>query len=97
MEDQKGELSHLVMIAEPTTKKKDTFPSKDSANEKPRTLGVLWPFQLPCPLYTNILLPLLGRLACGSSWLQTLDYNPLLIPNKTISAEDCLFQINTTK
>ena len=49
------------MIAEPTTKKKDTFPSKDSANEKPRTLGVLWPFQLACPLCTNILLPLLGR------------------------------------
>ena len=35
------------------------FPGKDSANEKPWTLCLLQPSQLPFPLFKGILLPLL--------------------------------------
>lgn len=37
------------------------FPGKDSANEKPCTLCLLQPSQLPFTLYKSILIPLLCR------------------------------------
>ena len=49
--DQKGELSHPAMIAEPKRKKTRLlfFPGKDSANEKPQTHCLLQPSLLPFP------------------------------------------------
>ena len=41
------------------------FPGKDSANEKPWTLCLLQPCQLPFPLYKRVLLPLL----CGDLYV----------------------------
>ena len=61
MGDQKGELSGPATVVEPSGKKKDSFPGKDSANEKSWTLCLLAPSQLRFPLHRSILLPLLCR------------------------------------
>ena len=47
------------MMAEPNNEKKDFFPSNNAANEKPWTLGLLWPSQLPF-LYKSLLLDFPG-------------------------------------
>jgi len=39
-----------VTKTEPS-RKTDSFPSTDSANEKPWTLGLLKPYQFPFPFY----------------------------------------------
>ena len=65
--DQKRELSWTVAIAEPNTKKKDSFPGKDLAHEKPHTLHLLQPFQPPfllCKSFFFFFCP--GELRLGS-------------------------------
>ena len=65
-------------------------PLKDSANEKPVTLGVPYP---PIFLFLSMKAfscPYLWRFACGSPGLQTRGCNSLLILNKPIFLEKYL-------
>lgn len=76
----------------PTRRRENSFPGKDSAQEKPRTLFTR---ALPTSfsLHARVLLPLppaTWALAHGSPWLRTQNCHSLLIPNKLIFAEKYL-------
>ena len=54
---------------------------------KSHGLDLLQPSQLPFSFYKSVLLPLLcKKLVCGLPWLQTLNCNSLLNPNRPIFA-----------
>lgn len=72
----------------PNRKRKDTFPDKDLANE--RTQIFIFAITLPNSFFTlyKIFLLLLPCRTCGSSWLQTPNFNYPLIPNEIIFARE---------
>lgn len=78
--DQKRELSCPIKIAE-----SNFFPGKDSANEEPGALCLLWPSQCPFPLYERVLLPLpFGDLHVSHDVYR----HPLLILSELIFAKE---------
>ena len=81
-----GELSCPEAIAEPKRKKEDSYFLARTQPTKNHGLCLLWPSQLPFPFYNSVLLLPCREFACDSPWLQTLNWNSLLIPSKLIFA-----------
>ena len=97
--DQKRELSWTVTIAEPNTKKKDSFPCKDVAHEKPHTYYSHSNFLFFSVKASSSFA--LGNLDLAPCGCRPKNCNFLLLPNKCIFSGkylmDCCFMSTLKK
>ena len=75
-------MSHTFQLQESLIGRRLVFPRENSAKEKPSTLCLLQPSQLPFLSIKASLFLAMREPVCGLPWLRNPNCNLLLIPNK---------------